>query len=184
MQILLVYGKVMTKINHSRPYLKYIDNIRRENTRAAARYKHVEPDLNAESLDKKPKRITFWDKMAAIKLSEFEEEKIFELFDLVAKYFDTSSESIGLILKKGKGKRRKALQLQADKIYDELVSVTEQLIASEIAAQMKGRDQGVFHWWNLLRPKLRRDGADDFWDLVNNHLFKEAFSNVESKLGI
>lgn len=174
----------MTKINHSRPYLKYIDNIRRESARAAARYKHVEPNSNAESLDKKPNRITFWDKMAAIELSEFEEGKIFELFELVAKYFDTSSESIVLILKKGKGKRRRALQLQADKIYDELVSVAEELIASEMAAQMKGRDQGLFHWWNLLRPKLRRDGADEFWDLVNNHVFKEAFSSIESKLDI
>lgn len=174
----------MTKINHSRPYLKYIDNIRRENARAAARYKHVEPDLNAQTKGKTSKRITFWDKMAAIELSEFEEGKVFELFDLVAKYFDTSSESIRLIFKKVKEKRKKALQFQADKIYDELVSVAEQLVVSEIAAQMKGREQGVFHWWNLLGPKLRRDGADEFWNLVNNHVFKQALENIEFKAGI
>lgn len=174
----------MTKINNSRPYLKYIDNLRRENAKAAARYKYIESASNTNSIYEKPKRDTFWDKMAAIELSEFEEEKIFDLFDLVAKYFDTSSEAIGLILKKGKGKRRRALQLEAEKIYGELVQVGEQLIASELDAQMKGRGKGVFHWWNLLRPKLRRDGADDFWDLVNNHVFKEAFSNVESKLKI
>jgi hypothetical protein len=174
----------MTKINHSRPYLKYIDNIRRENAKAAARYKHLESFSNAGSIHKKPKRDTFWDKMAAIELSEFEEEKIFELFDLVAKYFDTQLESIELIFKKGKGKRRKTLQLKADKIYGELVHIGEQLIASEAAAQMRGREKGVFNWWNLLRPKLRRDGADDFLDLVNNHVFKEALSNVESQLKI
>jgi len=170
----------MAKINHSRPYLKYIDNIRRENNKAALRY-----CISKSTQDNKSTRgATFWDKMAAINLSNFEEEKIFLLFELVAKYFDTSSESISMILEKGKEKKKKALRERTNKIYKELVHVGEQIMASEIAARINGRKEGVLHWFNLLKPKLIRDGAEDFWDLVNNHVFKDACSNIESKLDI
>jgi hypothetical protein len=177
-------GTFMANINHSRPYLKYIDNIRRENEKAAARYQSNKTTTIAEKSYDKRKRTTFWDKMAAINLSEFEEQRIFLLFDLVAKYYDTSAESISLILENGKQKRKKALKEQVNEIYEELVHVGEKIVASELAAQMKGRKQGVFDWLNLLKPKLLRDGAYDFWDLVNNHVFKDAFSNVEAKLDI
>lgn len=172
----------MVKINHSRPYLKYIDNIRREANKATQRYQPENASISRPKGSSQAKRITFWDKMAAIELTVDENELIFLLFEKTGEYFDTSSDAISLILAKGKGKRRKKLQAESELIYRELVSIGEQLVASEILEQYKGRKEGVFAWLNLLKPKLIRDGADGLWDLINNHVLKEAFDAVERRL--
>lgn len=174
----------MTRINHSRPYLLYIDNLRRENNKAVARHKSIENKRNTGLINNKPKRTTFWDKMAAIKLSEIEEQKLFELLEISARYFDAEAKLLSLTFKKGVGEKKKSLQLKINNAYRELVHIGEQIILLEIESQIKGREKGLIHWWELLETKIRRDGASDFWELVNNHVLREAFSNVESRINI
>ena len=176
----------LSKLNHTRPYLKYIDNLKREYSKNSALYK---PDLKTISPsmsqnNQKTVRKTFWNKMENINLNENELRLIFEIFEFANKYHDffVKKLTISLSSTKNKAKKIAALEVESENTYKILLSLAKKLIAFEYQAQIKGRVNGVFDWLDLLGPKILREGGKDFWSLINEHILKEAFENIEAQI--
>ncbi|HCG6869755.1 TPA: hypothetical protein NJ279_004662 [Vibrio parahaemolyticus] len=160
----------MTKINHSRPYLRYVDNIRRELNKASTQYRQA-PNRSKSSL-------SVWDRMARIEITDVEEKSLFEILELSTLYMELSGEIISLIMVKGSAKKRKKLSAEREELYQKLQESSDVLVASEIMNQLKGRSTGVFHWWRLLQSILDKEGITELSGIADD-IFSKSFEKID-----
>ncbi|MDW3057880.1 MULTISPECIES: hypothetical protein [Vibrio] len=160
----------MAKINHSRPYLRYVDNIRRELSKASAQYR--------QSPNKSKASLSAWDKMSRIELTDVEEKSLFDIIELSTSYIDLSCEIISLIMVKGSSKKRKKLNAKREEVHQRLQEASDVLVASEMLNQMNGRSSGVFDWWKLLQSILDKEGVTELQEIADD-VFAMSFKKIE-----
>jgi hypothetical protein len=168
----------MSKINHERPYLKYIDNIRREIKKSSS-FSSKEPEIDPSTARDTSIGQRLWNKMLQINLTEPELEKISELLRLLNEHSQTQCKWLELLMKPKEGKQKKALEKEMEQLKLSMISIAIQIIALEAIARNDGREKGIFDWLNLLGKHMTKNGAEDGWYFLSETVFKvanEAFS--------
>lgn len=163
----------MSKINHDRPYLKYINNIQREIKRSSA-FSSKKPEIGSSVT----KGITIgkrlWNKISRINLTKSELEKISKLLYFLNEYYFMQYKFIELLMDINQGIQKKALMNEMEQLKQSMVSIAVQIIVLELIARNNGREKGIFDWLNLLGEHMSQNGFEDGWYFLSKTVFKEA----------
>lgn len=171
----------MSNINHNRPYLKYIDNLKREMGKAESSPRKIPSFPRKYKVTKNPSYIK---KLDSISLLEIELDRIDEIMDLLtedASLFIELLSTMRLGGKKNKRKRntrRKKIEQIQSEIQRKMVSLSIELMASDLEQSSKGRKEGVFDWFNALGELMWNNGAEMGWETLDS-IFTEASETVE-----
>jgi hypothetical protein len=155
----------MTKIDHERPQLKYIDNLRRE----------VAKSVSASSSSKKTrvlpaKAAGILAKMEALDLSSQEAQYLEEFVIL----FNERWEVFGKWLESfAPGKRGTNHAKKMKEIDSKLVQAALKLIAAGVISQQTGRDSAL-DWINLYVSFLHSIGAIEEREQLTSVVLKQA----------
>lgn len=171
----------MSAINHQRPYLKYIDNVRRELYSMAVFSKSKNELSNGQkrSSEKQPrlKGQQLFKEMEQINLSQNESEKILDIIQKINQHIQYECDWLEAFMQKNK--RSQKIKKEQKILLESIVNITMQLIASEIVAQNEGREKGVFDWFNLLGKYLHKNGLADLWEFLTDCVFTKAFESLD-----
>jgi hypothetical protein len=159
----------MTKLNHNRPLLRYLDNIRREMAIDARRtdtlsFGDVQPSVSSVNSDIFP-------------LTSAESIAVSEFFSAIEHYLDVESKLI-TGLKAGASKQAKSAAKQVSqnaaetRVKASAVVFSAQMVLSGLENRMN-----LFNLYRKLEKELRED-AEFLWELVNDIAMKEAMQKI------
>lgn len=154
----------MTRLNHSRPYLRYIDNLRRELNLSARRT----DTLSFGSSERKSERINT--------------KYLLQLLDALVAYSSAQLETLSLLARGRTSKRNTfsiatAKQKQAEEL---LLNAATKVASIMVIEQMHGRIQ-MQKAYSDLAEKIRNE-EESAWELLNNFAMSTALERVSSAI--
>lgn len=161
----------MSKINHSRPHLRFIDNLRRELAREAS-----EISLPSDHAQGQQHRGTSNAVSGMPRLGPGAAKIAISLLDLLARYYDNQSQLIKSISPEAtKSERRKATILRSEKdalekqIFEEAIKLLKEAFRKQAAG-----DSSIAEWVDWLEAKAISTNSYALLDLFEVG-FKPAF---------
>lgn len=161
----------MSKINHSRPHLRFIDNLRRELAREAS-----EISLPSDHAQGQKNRGTSNAVSGMPRLGPSAAKIAISLLDLLEQYYDNQSQLIKTISPKAaKSERKKSTILRAEKdalekqIFEESIILFKEAFRKQAAG-----DSSVAEWVDWLEAKAISTNSYALLDLFEVG-FKPAF---------
>ena len=160
----------MSNINHSRPYLRFIDNLSKELSKDfcdVTKQEVINPDF----------KLKFTNRFNKIKLSEKEWELLGDLFKNISLYFSLSINIVDAIGKKSK-KGSTTSKEQRDVCYLDMVSISYELFLIKLIAKKEGRENGLQEFIDSLKFVLEKNSQYEIWHLLTESVFDDALKQV------
>lgn len=155
----------MSKINHERPYLKYIDNIRRETQRPITDGKHKLSGV--ENYD-----ISIARKMDSLPLTQEERGATSEFFSSLLTYIFTQAELVAS-LHPNKHHLTASAQERLTTAKDKMIAASAMMFAVEMAAKASGMESNISKWVNLLGKITHKHDAY-LWEFLKEKIFTKS----------
>jgi hypothetical protein len=165
----------MTKLNHNRPYLRFIDNLRRE-------LKYMEAGSLPVGYGATPKSaaVNATGQKREITLCKAEAGLALDLLDALDAYIEASSEVVSALspgLKRGFGAAKK-IQGEAE---EKLLAIATKALAQMFLSK-SGGDGNFLDWYSQLETRFDDEGGEMAWDILNNFAMKHAIVVIEKTL--
>ncbi|MEW6992626.1 hypothetical protein AADZ91_18345 [Colwelliaceae bacterium 6441] len=163
----------MSNINHSRPYLRFIDNLTKElnkDHRVVTKQETIEPDF----------KLKYTNRFNKIELSEKEWELLGDLFKNISLYFLLTIDVVDTIGKKSK-KGNKAKEQRED-CYLKMVAISYELFLIKFIAKSEGRNNGLQEFIDCLKVVLEKNSQYETWHLLTESVFDDALKQVASTI--
>jgi TPR repeat protein len=151
---------IVAKINHSRPYLTFIDNLNRERGKEGGRLPSV------DSYRPEQKKAKHTQKFEKLQFEEPQWEMVVELFSLIAEYHKHTAKIIIRNSKKAKLKRSET--------YLSMVDVLARIFSYDMNLSQKGVKSNAQEFIDALHYYLKKNDDDITWDLLQKYVFKDA----------
>jgi hypothetical protein len=159
----------MTKLNHDRPLLRYLDNIRREMAIDARRtdtlsFGDVQPSVSSVNSDIFP-------------LTPAESIEVSEFFSAIEHYLDIESKVI-VGLKAGASKQVKSAAKQVSQhAADTRLKASAVVFSAQMVLSGLENRMNLLNLYKRLEKELRED-AKFLWELINDVAMKEAMQKI------
>lgn len=164
----------MTKINHSRPTLRLLDNYRRELKFQAREYSRSE-DAFEISASGKSKRMPG--------VSQSAQEIILSMFDAAGLYLEAFSKILKtLALDAGKSlrKKRASFQKEMEDAKSDLIDVCVKLVVEALREKIEGK-KGVVEWLTWFQDEAQRTNDYGLLDILEVGI-KPAFQRLDAAI--
>jgi hypothetical protein len=172
---LYIQGVTVANLNHSRPYLRFIDNLTRE----------IGKD-RSETATKKtetPERIVkHLNRLNSVALTDNEWGLLNDLFENISIYYSINIEIVDSLLKKQKKGKKEKLKQTQDECYETLVDIALNLFILERIEKNKGRKDGLQFFIDNLKIILEKNDQHDLWCLLTENVFEDALKRLATKL--
>jgi hypothetical protein len=163
----------VSKINHSRPYLRFIDNLTKElnkDFREVTKQEAIEPDF----------KLKYTNRFNKIELSEKEWELLGELFKNISLYYSLTIDIVDTITKRSK-KGTKAKE-QRESCYLKMVSISYELFLIKFIAKSKSSKNGLQEFIDCLKIVLEKNSQYETWHLLTESVFDDALKQLASTI--
>ncbi|MFT6900759.1 MAG: hypothetical protein ACJAXS_000939 [Colwellia sp.] len=163
----------MSKINHSRPYLRFVDNLTKElnkDYREVTKQETIEPDF----------KLKYTNRFNKVELSEKEWELLGELFKNISLYYSLSIDIVDTIIKRSK-KGNKAKE-QRENCYLKMVCISYELLLIKFIAKSEGRKNGLQNFIDCLKIVLEKNSQYETWHLLTESVFDDALKKLASTI--
>jgi len=160
----------MTKLNHSRPHLKYIDNLRRELQRDARRTDTLSFGTDATASP------------ALAQLDSSDAKHLLELLDALNEYLIAQNETLSALAKKQNSKRLTFSTASAtQKLAEEaLLRVATKVAAIAVLGEMHGKRQMLKAYFEL--AEYMREVDESIWDTMHNFAMRTAIERLNNAI--
>jgi hypothetical protein len=165
----------MANLNHSRPHLRFIDNL----TREIGKDRNDSPSKEVETKEKKVKHLN---QLNSVSLTDKEWVSLNILFENISIYYSITTEIIDSLLKKQKmGKKEKLKQAQVE-CYETLVQTAFNLLLLDQQEKSKGRKGGLQLFIDKLKVVLEKNEQHELWCLLTENVFEDALKRLVDRL--
>ncbi len=160
----------MTKLKHSRPYLKYLDNLRRELQRDARRTDTLSFGTAATTSS------------ALAQLDSSDAKHLLELLDALNEYLIAQHDTLCALAKKINSKRHTFSAARAkQKLAEEaLLRVATKVAAIAFLGEMHGKGQMLKAYFDL--AENMREVDESLWDTLHNFAMRTAIERLNNAI--
>jgi hypothetical protein len=165
----------MTKLNHNRPYLRFIDNLRRE-------LKHMETGSLPAGYGATPKSAAAHatGQTREIALCKAEAGLALDLLNALDAYVEASSDVVSTLSPGAKRRFGAAKKIQCE-AEEKLLAVATKTLAQMFLSKSSG-DSNFLDWYSQLETRFDGEGGEMAWDILNNFAMKHAIVVIEKTL--
>jgi len=159
----------MAKIDHSRPYLVFIDNLKRELNRGQSG-----SDLS-QKIVSQPVKLKHARNLENVKLFDDQWNMINDLFVLIGSYFKTTENIVSQI---GNNRSTRKYELNREEVYAQMVEVGAHLFSYEAKLSEQGYSSNLQNFIDALQYCLEKNDAKELWCLITEHVFPDALKQL------
>ncbi len=164
----------MTKLNHDRPVLRYLDNIRRELAIDARRTDTLSFGGAQSSASRSASDI--------FPLTSAESSAVSEFFSSIENYLDVESKLI-TALKSGASKQAKSAAKQVSQhTAENRLKASALVFSAKLVLSGLENRMNLLNLYKALEKELRED-AWSLWELINDIAMKEAMQKINTVIG-